>query len=90
MVKFYPVIKLNDPTRSILQGVNMGCIIVRPKITQKPLENIKILFLPISLQNQFTNIIEKIEIIKQNKATAEINILFEALMQKAFNDELVI
>jgi len=63
----------------------------QPKITQKPLENMKILFPPISLQNQFASIVEKIESIKQkqSKATEEINTLFDALMQKAFKGELV-
>src|SRR3989344_495064 len=63
----------------------------QPKITQKPLENMKIPLPPISLQNQFASIVEKIESIKakQSKATSEINTLFDALMQKAFKGELV-
>lgn len=63
----------------------------QPKITQKPIENMKIPLPPISLQNQFASIVEKIESLKQKQkqATAEINTLFDALMQKAFNGELV-
>ena len=46
---------------------------------------------PISPQNQFAEMIEKIESIKlkQLESTSDINNLFDALMQKAFNGELV-
>jgi len=46
----------------------------------------------IDIQNKFVNIVEKIEFLKekQQSSTQEINILFDALMQKAFNGELVV
>ena len=61
------------------------------EINKKNMENILIPLPPISLQNQFASIIEKIESIKQkqSEATSEINTLFDALIQKAFNGELV-
>ena len=45
---------------------------------------------PILLQNKFAELVEKVEKIKehQQKTTNEINTLFDALMQKAFNGEL--
>jgi len=45
----------------------------------------------ISLQNQFASLVEKIESIKehQTQSSEEINTLFDALMQKAFNGELI-
>ncbi len=46
---------------------------------------------PISLQNQFASIVEKIESLKrkQSDSSLDINILFNALMQKAFSGALV-
>lgn len=62
-----------------------------PAVTNNDILKFKIPIPPISLQNQFASIVEKIESIKQkqNQATAEISTLFDALMQKAFNGELV-
>jgi len=52
--------------------------------------NFRVPIPPISLQNQFASLIEKIESIKENQkeSTEEINTLFDALMQKAFNGEI--
>ena len=60
-------------------------------VRAKELKSLEIPLPPISLQNQFASIVEKIESIKQkqNKATSEINTLFDALMQKAFKGEMV-
>ncbi len=54
-------------------------------------EKLKIPIPPISLQNQFASFVEKIESIKEKQAqsTEEISTLFDALMQKAFNGELI-
>ncbi len=62
-----------------------------PRLSPKQLESFEVYTPPISLQNQFAYIVEKIESIKQkqNQATSEINTLFDALMQKAFKGELV-
>ena len=59
-------------------------------IALKDIRNIPIPLPPISLQNQFASIVEKIETVKQkqSKATSEISTLFDALMQKAFKEEL--
>ncbi len=55
------------------------------------LRNLEIPIPPISLQSQFASLVEKIESIKQKqtKSTADINTLFDALMQKAFQGELI-
>ena len=52
--------------------------------------NFRVPIPPISLQNQFASLVEKIESIKENQkeSTEEINTLFDALMQKAFNGEI--
>ncbi len=62
-----------------------------PRLGPKQLESFEVYIPPISLQNKFAFIVEKIESIKQkqSQATSEINTLFDALMQKAFNGELV-
>ena len=46
---------------------------------------------PISLQNKFVEIVERVEEIKkhQENSTTEIDNLFDALIQKAFKGELV-
>ena len=53
--------------------------------------NFRVPIPPISLQNQFASLVEKIESIKehQTQSTEEINTLFDALMQKAFQGELI-
>mgnify|MGYP001605702681 CR=1 FL=1 len=63
----------------------------QPKITQKPLEELDYMVPPIELQNKFSSIVEKIESLKQKqlKSTQDVNMLFLALIQKAFNGELV-
>ena len=55
------------------------------------IKTLEILIPPIPLQNQFASLVEKIESIKehQTQSTEEINTLFDALMQKAFNGLLV-
>ncbi len=52
--------------------------------------NFRVPIPPISLQNQFASLVEKIESIKENQkeSTEEINTLFDALMQKAFKGEI--
>lgn len=60
-------------------------------INRKEVENIELPVPSIELQNQFASIVEIIESLKQrqDKSTQDINQLFDALMQKAFNGELV-
>src|SRR3989344_5835605 len=59
--------------------------------TAEKFKKFKILLPPISLQKQFAAMVEKIESLKQKQSdsTSDINNLFDALMQKAFNGELV-
>lgn len=61
-----------------------------PAVTNNDVLKVKIPIPPISLQNQFASIVEKVESLreKQKQSTEEINTLFDALMQKAFNDDL--
>lgn len=59
-------------------------------IDSKKFESMEIPIPPIKLQQEFAEIVEKIEKTKtyQEKSTQEINTLFDALMQKAFKGEL--
>jgi len=59
-------------------------------ISGKDLKSLDIPVPPISLQNQFASLVEKIESIKANQtqSTEDINMLFDALMQKAFSGGL--
>lgn len=63
-----------------------------PSLTKNNLLKIDMPVPPIDLQNKFAKIVETIEGIrsKQKQSTDEINTLFDALMQKAFNGELVV
>lgn len=59
----------------------------QPKITQKPIENLKIIIPPLPLQQKFANIIENIEEQKKKvKLQAqESENLFQALLQESFS-----
>jgi len=59
--------------------------------TAEKFKKFKVLLPPIELQNEFASIVEKVESLKerQRQSTQEINTLFDALLQKAFNGELV-
>ena len=63
-----------------------------PAVTNDDVLKIKIPFPPLSLQNEFAVTLENIEQIKEKlqKSENEINQLFDSLLQKAFNGELVI
>jgi len=60
-------------------------------IALKDIRNFPIPVPPIELQNKFAEQVKRVEKIKQHqqKSEQEINMLFDALMQKAFNGELV-
>ena len=55
------------------------------------LKKLKIPLPPLPLQQRFANIVEKVEKLKekQKQSKEEINLMFDALMQKAFKGELV-
>ncbi|SCG85309.1 restriction endonuclease subunit S [Methanobacterium congolense] len=59
-------------------------------INQKDVNSLNILLPPIALQNQFAEIVKKVEQLKkhQKQSKQEIDNLFNALMQKAFKGEL--
>jgi type I restriction enzyme S subunit len=61
------------------------------RIILRHLKEIKIPLPPLSLQQKFASIVEHVERLKekQNQSLKEIEQLFNALMQKAFNGELV-
>jgi type I restriction enzyme S subunit len=61
------------------------------EISKKTVENIEIAVPSLDLQNKFASIVEMIESIRehQKESTKEVNLLFDALMQKAFAGELV-
>jgi len=60
-------------------------------ITKSGMERMKIPLPPIALQNNFAAIVEKVETLKekQKESHKEIENLFNSLIQKAFNGELV-
>jgi type I restriction enzyme, S subunit len=63
----------------------------QPKITQKPLENMKFIYPELALQNQFA---ERVQAIEEQKAQAQASLekaeeLFNSLLQRAFKGELV-
>lgn len=62
----------------------------QPKLNAGALNGIEIIVPPLSLQNQFASIVERIESLKekQKDSTSDINNLFDALMQRAFDGEL--
>jgi len=62
-----------------------------PRINPKAIKRFRIPLPPIELQNKFQNFLEKMQITnrKVEKSGKEINQLFDALIQKAFNGELV-
>ncbi|ODS35705.1 MAG: hypothetical protein A7316_10590 [Candidatus Altiarchaeales archaeon WOR_SM1_86-2] len=61
-----------------------------PAVTNTDVMKVRIPIPPIELQNQFALIVERVESLKENqqKSTEDINQLFDALMQKAFNGEV--
>lgn len=63
----------------------------QPKITQEPLNTMQLIFPPLSLQQQFAEIVNKVEALKekQKQSEQELENLFQSLMQKAFNGELM-
>lgn len=63
----------------------------RGKLNRSQMNKIKVPTPPIELQDKFAEQVRKIEKIKQHqqRSEQEINTLFDALMQKAFNGELV-
>lgn len=78
-----------DKVKKEIRNLNKSSSI--PMIIQKDIKEFKLAFPPIELQNQFSEIVQKIELLKekQKESSDDINILFDALMQKAFNGELV-
>ncbi|MBE2911290.1 restriction endonuclease subunit S [Anoxybacillus flavithermus] len=73
--------------RKITSGMNGGAI---KRLTLKKINNIEVVVPPIELQNQFAEIIKKIEIQKEllQKSLEELENNFNSLMQRAFKGEL--
>ncbi|QOR84630.1 restriction endonuclease subunit S [Geobacillus stearothermophilus] len=73
--------------RKITSGMNGGAI---KRLTLKKINNIEVVVPPIELQNQFAEIIKKIEIQKEllQKSLEELENNFSSLMQQAFKGEL--
>ena len=65
--------------------------IAQPHVYPKDLENIKIPLPPLPLQQKFASIVEQVEKLKekQKQSKENINNLFNSLMQRAFNGELI-
>lgn len=75
--------------KKVLKGLCKS-IVGMANINAKELQRIKILIPPISVQNQFAQIVENIEVQKTlvKQSLQESEDLFNALVQKAFNGEL--
>jgi len=73
--------------RKITSGMNGGAI---KRLTLKKINNIEVVVPPIELQNQFAEIIKKIEIQKEllQKSLEELENNFNSLMQRVFKGEL--
>ena len=102
--RFYPAIRLIviTPKEKILNlfylkyvisniNFNLGGTSI-PQLTMPTIKRFKIPLPPISLQKKFAEKVEKVEKLKeyQKQSGNEINNLFNALMQKAFNGELTV
>ena len=63
----------------------------QPNLFTGPLKKIPVLLPPLNLQNQFAEIVQKVETLKsyQSQSKKQIDNLFNTLMQKAFKGELV-
>ncbi|MBN2483983.1 MAG: restriction endonuclease subunit S [Candidatus Omnitrophica bacterium] len=61
----------------------------QPKITQKPLEKLKVILPPLPQQKKFATLVQKVESLKQKQKESEkeLNNLFNSLMQEAFQGE---
>ncbi len=64
---------------------------VQPFLNMKHIKGFKIKLPPITLQNQFAQIVQQVETLKthQSKSKQEIDNLFNTVMQKAFKGELI-
>lgn len=86
----YIVFYLNNKSikENILLNMSGGAI---KRLTIKKIKNIKIPLPPIKLQNKFTSIVEKIEIInkQENKKLEHLKTLHKSLMDKAFKGEII-
>ena len=63
----------------------------QPKLTAKNLNSIKLILPPLTLQQKFASIVEKVEKMKekQKQSKESIDEMFNVLMQRAFRGELV-
>jgi type I restriction enzyme, S subunit len=62
-----------------------------PRLSPKSLEYFEIQLPPIELQQKFALIVEEVEKLKekQKQSKEELNVMFDSLMKKAFNGELI-
>jgi len=82
---------LAHPTGGQFQIMNRQYGQTKPGIGLDDIRSIRIFIPPISLQQKFVQVVEKIEAMQQTQKQSqqEIDNLFNALMQKAFKGELV-
>ncbi len=69
----------------------LNCSSAQPMITQQDIKKFEIPFPPMELQKKFASIVKEIEVMrgKQKHSKEHLDNLFNVLMQKAFNGELV-
>jgi type I restriction enzyme S subunit len=96
-------LRFNDKVNSIyiyyLLKTNYGKAIINKKvfgavtktITKEAVRSLNIPLPPITLQKQFVDLVQKIEVLKgkQKESEQELNNLFNSLMQKAFKGDLL-
>jgi type I restriction enzyme S subunit len=78
--------------RKEIQQLAGGAAGSMPNISKTKLLAHEIEVPPLQVQNQFANMVEKVELLKQKMLaqTIDLEMQFQALMQKAFNGELYV
>lgn len=80
----------NDKFRKNVQNLASGSAGSMPNISKQSLLQLDILLPPLPLQNQFAEIVNKVEVLKEKhqKSLEELENLYGSLSQKAFRGEL--
>jgi len=79
----------SKPVRNRYNSITRG--VTHPHLSLKQIRETKIIVPPIELQNEFANIVDQLEIVKdcQKKGMKEVNDMFNVLMQRAFRGDLI-
>ncbi|ACT09032.1 Restriction endonuclease S subunits-like protein [Dickeya chrysanthemi Ech1591] len=79
-----------DSQRKAIQSLAAGAAGSMPNISKTNLKSVRLPKPPLSLQNQFATIVEKVESIKSRyqQSLADLEVLYSSLSQRAFKGEL--